>query len=59
MLLDQLGLSTSNLTVFGDDVNDIGMFKIAARGVAVSNAVAEVKQHATEIIGSNEDDAVS
>jgi Cof subfamily protein (haloacid dehalogenase superfamily) len=58
VLLDQFGLSTANLTVFGDDVNDISMFKLAARGVAVSNAVAELKQYATEIIGSNEDDAV-
>jgi 5-amino-6-(5-phospho-D-ribitylamino)uracil phosphatase len=58
VLLGQLGLSTANLTVFGDDVNDIGMFKIASRSVAVSNAVAELKKHATEIIGSNEDDAV-
>jgi hydroxymethylpyrimidine pyrophosphatase-like HAD family hydrolase len=58
ILLDQLGLTTANLTVFGDDVNDLSMFKMASRGIAVSNAVTELRQHATEIIGSNEDGAV-
>jgi len=47
-----------NLTVFGDNHNDISMFKIADNAIAVSNAEDELKQVATEIIESNEDDAV-
>jgi len=47
-----------NLTVFGDNHNDISMFRIADNAIAVSNAEDELKQVATEIIGSNDDDAV-
>jgi len=44
--------------VFGDHSNDIKMFQIAHRGIAVANAIAEVKDLAIEIIASNEDDGV-
>lgn len=47
------------LVVFGDSVNDIPMFKIADEAYAVSNAVDELKALATDIIGSNEEDAVA
>jgi hypothetical protein len=46
------------LVVFGDNLNDVRMFKMAARAVAVENASDEIKQYATEIIGPNEDDSV-
>jgi hydroxymethylpyrimidine pyrophosphatase-like HAD family hydrolase len=52
------GLEDHELVVFGDDVNDIPMFRIAARGVAMANAVDAVKQVAHEIAGSNEEDGV-
>jgi 5-amino-6-(5-phospho-D-ribitylamino)uracil phosphatase len=47
-----------NLTVFGDNHNDISMFKVADHAIAVSNAEDELKQLATEIIGPNDYDAV-
>lgn len=47
-----------NTVVFGDYVNDLGMFKIAGRAIAVSNALPEVKRAAHEIIGSNDSCAV-
>ncbi|MEA3265622.1 MAG: HAD family hydrolase [Candidatus Fermentibacteria bacterium] len=53
------GLSGSEVVVFGDNANDIGMFKIADRSIAVSNAVEELKIHATHIIGSNSEDSVA
>jgi 5-amino-6-(5-phospho-D-ribitylamino)uracil phosphatase len=46
------------VVVFGDYVNDLGMFKIAGRAIAVSNALPEVKRAAHEIIGSNDSCAV-
>lgn len=58
MLLDRLGISPKELTVFGDNANDIKMFKLAGRAIAVSNATDELKSYATGIIGSNEDDSV-
>lgn len=46
------------LIVFGDDVNDMGMFEIADTAVAVANAKPELKNLATEVIGSNDEGAV-
>ncbi len=52
------GLEGARLVVFGDDVNDLGMFRIASHAVAVSNARPELKALAHEVIGSNQDDSV-
>lgn len=58
-LLDMLHLSAADLTVFGDDVNDIEMFEQAGRSIAVANAIEPVKQRADLIIGSNREDSVA
>ena len=47
------------LAVFGDSVNDLSMFRVADEAYAVSNALEELKAAATEVIGSNEEDAVA
>jgi 5-amino-6-(5-phospho-D-ribitylamino)uracil phosphatase len=52
------GLSAARLVVFGDDVNDKAMFRIATRAIAVSNARDDVKALAHEVIGSNQEDGV-
>lgn len=52
-------LGCDKTVVFGDGKNDIDMFQLAEESYAVSNAVAELKQIATGIIGSNEEDAVA
>jgi len=57
-LARKLKLPLRNIVVFGDYMNDLGMFKIAGRAIAVSNAIPEVKQAAHEIIGSNDNDSV-
>lgn len=44
---------------FGDAVNDIPMFLISDEYYAVENAVEELKQMATGIIGSNDADGVA
>ena len=47
------------LVVFGDSLNDVSMFRIADEAYAVANAMEELKQIATGVIGSNEEDAVA
>ena len=47
------------LVVFGDSLNDIPMFKIADEAYAVENALDELKELATGIIGNNNEDAVA
>ncbi|MCL2409584.1 MAG: Cof-type HAD-IIB family hydrolase [Oscillospiraceae bacterium] len=56
---DSLGISAENIAAFGDDVNDIGMLKEAGIGVAVQNAVPEVKAAADHICGHNDEDSVA
>jgi hypothetical protein len=58
MLLQMEGIPAEHLTVFGDHINDIKMFQLAGRAIAVANAEEPAKQHADEIIGSNEEDSV-
>jgi len=58
ILAKQLNLPMKNVVVFGDYMNDLGMFNIAGRAIAVSNAIPEVKQAAHEIIGSNDHGSV-
>lgn len=52
-------ISASEVVVFGDNLNDIPMFRVADRAVAVSNAFQEVKDSADIVIGSNAEDAVA
>ena len=47
------------LVVFGDSVNDLSMFRSADESYAVANALEELKEAATAVIGSNEEDAVA
>lgn len=44
---------------FGDAINDIPMFQISDECYAVENAVPELKEIATGLIDSNEDDGVA
>jgi len=57
---EYVGKHTSDITVFGDSINDIGMFKLAGTSIAVSNALSEVKEIADIILPhSNDEDAVA
>jgi Cof subfamily protein (haloacid dehalogenase superfamily) len=50
----------SKLTVFGDNLNDIGMFELAGNSVAVANAQESVKRVADIILPhTNDEDAVA
>lgn len=57
---DYINRDTHEMTVFGDSINDIGMFKLAGTSVAVANALDEVKEVADIILPhSNDEDAVA
>lgn len=47
------------VVVFGDNLNDIPMLKVADVAVAVENALPEVKEVADIVIGPNTDDSVA
>ena len=53
------GISLENITAFGDDLVDIGMLKLCGTGVAMGNALDEVKHSADTVIGSNDDDGIA
>lgn len=55
----QKELRCKRLVVFGDGMNDIDMFQIADEAYAVQNAVQELKDFATGIIASNDEDGVA
>lgn len=47
------------VVAFGDNVNDLAMLLAADHGVAVENAIAEVREAADEVTGPNTDDSVA
>ncbi len=52
-------VEAERIVVFGDNLNDISMMKIADHSVAMSNGVREAQNAASEIIGSNNEDSVA
>ncbi len=59
-VLEYLNLDAKESTVFGDGLNDIGMFKLAGTAIAVQNALDEVKAKADIVLQeSNDEDAVA
>ena len=55
----QLGIPLSQIAAFGDDFNDIGMLKVCGTGIAMDNAIEEVKKAADQVCESNEADGVA
>ena len=56
---EHLGLSLENCAAFGDELNDLSMVEMAGVGVAMANAVPEVKRAASRIASSNDEDGVA
>lgn len=54
-----VGCTPGNITVFGDNLNDVGMFLAAGRKVAVENAHSQILNMADEVIPSNDQDGVA
>ena len=58
-LCRHLNIPASKIAAFGDDFNDIGMLKLCGKGIAMENAIEEVKQAAGQVCASNENDGVA
>ena len=58
-LSKHLNIPLEEIICFGDDFNDIGMLKLCGKGIAVSNAILEVKNIADEVTLSNNEDGVA
>lgn len=54
-----VGCDAGMVTVFGDNLNDLGLFAAGGHRIAVKNAHRELKSRADEVIASNDDDAVA
>ncbi len=58
-LCEYLKITPQNVIAFGDDHNDIGMLKMCGTGVAMGNAIAEVKAVADALTITNDEDGVA
>ena len=55
----QTGIQANEMIAFGDDFVDMEMLKVCGTGVAMANAVDEVKAQADFVIGDNDSDAIA
>ena len=58
-LCDYLGVDVSQSMSFGDGTNDISMLKAAGIGVAMGNAMDEVKVHADYVTDTCDNDGMA
>ena len=58
-LCEAAGLRLEEIAAFGDDMPDIGMLRLCGLGVAMGNAIPEVKAAADTIIGTNDEDGIA
>lgn len=58
-LLDAWGLSREQLMAFGDSENDLEMIRMAGVGVAMANAVEELRREADVVTDDNQHDGVA
>ncbi len=58
VLLDMLGMKREDMVCCGDGFNDISMIKYAGTGVAMGNAIDEVKAAADFVTLSNDEDGL-
>lgn len=57
--LPKLGIDASEVIAFGDGQNDVSMLRWAGTGVAMGNAVDEVKAAADMVTASNNEDGIA
>ena len=58
-LCNKYGIDVSEAIAMGDSENDIEMIKAAGLGIAVGNAMPNVKQSADFVADTNDNDAVA
>jgi Cof subfamily protein (haloacid dehalogenase superfamily) len=58
-VLKPIGYTEAEMIAFGDGMNDLSMLKYVGTGVAMGNAVDEVKEHAQYITDSNDEEGIA
>jgi hypothetical protein len=58
-LAEHWGIKSVDVVAFGDDINDIDMLQHCGIGIAMGNAVDEVKAAADYICDTNENDGIA
>jgi Cof subfamily protein (haloacid dehalogenase superfamily) len=58
-LIDAYDLKMDEVIAFGDDHNDAGLFRSCGHSVAMGNAINELKEMASEITATHDDDGVA
>jgi Cof subfamily protein (haloacid dehalogenase superfamily) len=56
---EHMKVRTKDICIFGDNLNDLGLFEIGGKKVAVSNSHEDILRIADEIIESNNEDGVA
>lgn len=59
VLCNKLNLTAENVMAIGDEANDLSMIKFAGHGVAMGNAIPDVKAVAQEMTADNDHDGVA
>jgi Cof subfamily protein (haloacid dehalogenase superfamily) len=59
LLAEHLGIPAQNVMALGDQQNDLAMIGYAGLGVAMGNAIAQVKSASSYVTGSNAEDGVA
>lgn len=58
-IMDLYHLQKNEVVVFGDNYNDVSMFNVVDYSVCMKNADEDIKQEATFVCGSNDENGVS
>lgn len=58
-VLEPMGFSRDDIICFGDGMNDIAMLNYAGIGVAMGNAVEDLKKAADYVTADNDDDGIA
>jgi hypothetical protein len=58
-IADSYSIPAERIIAFGDEDNDLEMLKYAGQGVAMGNAIAELKKVANRETKTNEEDGIA
>ena len=58
VLCNKIGINLEEVIFFGDSANDLSIINKVGLGVAMGNALTEVKKQAKEITLSNDEDGI-
>ncbi|MBP3963876.1 HAD family hydrolase [Paenibacillus lignilyticus] len=59
MVCSRLNITAEQIIVFGDDYNDLGLFRICGYPIAMGNAIRELQEIAYKVTDTNDNDGVA